>query len=220
MIPIAEDVWQIPLTPRNGVNAYLLGDVVVDAGMPSSVKRIVGAVAGHSVSAHALTHAHLDHAGGSARLTAQLDLPMWAPADDAEDVESGEPAVADTWARPLVKAGGGFDAVSVDRRLMEGDEVGGFSVVDAPGHSPGHVAYWRERDRVLVCGDVFFNLHPATTRYGLREPIRIFTVDPALNRRSMRKLADLEPAVALFGHGPPLRDPARLRAFVDALPAD
>jgi hypothetical protein len=54
---------------------------------------------------------------------------------------------------------------------------------------------------------------------GLHEPPASFSEDPALNRTSMRKLAALEPRVALFGHGPPLRDPGKLRAFADALPA-
>jgi len=67
-------------------------------------------------------------------------------------------------------------------------------------------------------GDVFFNNNILTTRRGLRQPVRIFTVDPARNRESMRRLIDLDPAVAVFGHGPPLRDAgARLRAFFDAL---
>ena len=42
----------------------------------------------------------------------------------------------------------------VDRKLNEGDEVAGFRVIDVPGHSAGHVAFWRESDRVLVLGDV------------------------------------------------------------------
>ena len=38
----------------------------------------------------------------------------------------------------------------VDRKLNEGDEVAGFKVIDVPGHSAGHVAFWRESDGVLV----------------------------------------------------------------------
>ena len=48
----------------------------------------------------------------------------------------------------------------------------------------------------------------------------IFTLDPAANRAAIRRLAALEPAVVCFGHGPPLRDPARLTAFAAALPGD
>jgi glyoxylase-like metal-dependent hydrolase (beta-lactamase superfamily II) len=44
--------------------------------------------------------------------------------------------------------------VSVSRKLREGDVVGpGIVVLDVPGQSPGHIAYWREVDRLLVAGD-------------------------------------------------------------------
>lgn len=39
----------------------------------------------------------------------------------------------------------------VGRRLREGDEVAGFTVLDVPGHSPGYIALWRESDGVLLC---------------------------------------------------------------------
>ena len=108
----------------------------------------------------------------------------------------------------------------VARRLREGDEVGGFTVLDTPGHSPGHVSFWRAADRVLVAGDALFGRHPVTGRPGLHEPPDGFTLDPPANRAAIRRLAALEPAVVCFGHGPPLRDPAALPAFAAALPAD
>jgi glyoxylase-like metal-dependent hydrolase (beta-lactamase superfamily II) len=105
----------------------------------------------------------------------------------------------------------------VDRPLREGDLVGGFEVLDVPGHSPGHVAYWREPDRVLVLGDVLNNMNVLTGIPGLHEPKLIFTPDPARNRESARRLAALRPALACFGHGPPLRDPDRIERFVAGL---
>jgi hydroxyacylglutathione hydrolase len=45
-----------------------------------------------------------------------------------------------------------------------------------------------------------------------------FPPDPAPNRESMRRLAALDPALVCFGHGLPLRDPARPRTFVRSLP--
>jgi glyoxylase-like metal-dependent hydrolase (beta-lactamase superfamily II) len=53
---------------------------------------------------------------------------------------------------------------------------------------------------------------------GLHEPYSFFTPDPARNRDSARRLADLEPALVCFGHGAPLRDPAKLSDFVRRLP--
>jgi glyoxylase-like metal-dependent hydrolase (beta-lactamase superfamily II) len=114
----------------------------------------------------------------------------------------------------VVRSAGRFKPVPIARRLAEGDEVGGFRVVDAPGHSPGHVAFWRESDRVLICGDVFFNMQIPSLKPGLREPPRIFTPDPGRNRASMRKLLALEPEIVGFGHGPVLTGATpRLRAF-------
>jgi len=57
---------------------------------------------------------------------------------------------------------------------------------------------------VHLAGDVFFNLP------SLRPPPRLLTYDREVNRASMRRLAALRPALVLFGHGPPLRDPERL----------
>jgi glyoxylase-like metal-dependent hydrolase (beta-lactamase superfamily II) len=64
-------------------------------------------------------------------------------------------------------------------------------------------------------------MHLLTTAPGLREPPRPFTMDPALNRASIRAIAALGPRVVGFGHGPVLRDDAaaRLAAVAAALPA-
>ena len=212
---VAEDVFHIPLTLRDGVNAYLLGDVVVDAGAKVNARRLIKALHGHAVGAHALTHAHPDHAGGSRQLVEAFDVPVWVGERDRDAVETGGPPAPATWAAPAVARFGRFAAVAVARALREGDDLGhGFTVLETPGHSDGHVAFWRERDRTLVLGDVLFNLHALTTLPGLHEPPRILTRDPRLNRESARRLAALEPELMLFGHGPPLRDPALLTAFV------
>jgi glyoxylase-like metal-dependent hydrolase (beta-lactamase superfamily II) len=218
MHQVADGVWQIPVMPRNGVNTYLLGDVIVDAGYAGSGKKVVKALAGRTVAAHAITHAHPDHIGGSAHVCRELGVPFWCPAGDADAARAGESVPAESRLKPLLDRGRKFDRVDVARELRAGDDVAGFTVLDVPGHSPGHVAFWRESDRALVAGDVFFNLSLKTFRYGLREPPKPFTVDPERNRQSMRRLAELEPSVACFGHGPPVTDAApKLAAFVAAL---
>jgi hydroxyacylglutathione hydrolase len=215
---VAEDVFRIALAPRCGINAYLLGDVLVDAGAKQSARRLIRALRGHVVGAHALTHAHADHAGGSKRVVDAFDVPVWVGERDVGDVESGRPVAADTWAQPAVRRIARYEPVLVARALREGDELGhGFVVLEAPGHSAGHVAFWREADRTLVAGDVWLNMSVLTTAPGLHEPPRIFTPDPARNRDSARRLAALEPELVLFGHGPPLRDPVALMAFTVAL---
>jgi hydroxyacylglutathione hydrolase len=220
---IAENLWQLRGFPPNRVNVFLLGDVLVDAATRHSGRRILRELRGRRVAAHALTHAHPDHQGASHELCEALGVPLWcgeADADAAEDprlIRERQPdhPVARLYHRAL--AGPGHP---VARRLREGDEVGGFRVLDAPGHSAGHVAFWREADRALVLGDVILNVNMVTGAAGLREPRWFLTPDPARNRESARRLAALEPAVACFGHGAPLRDTRRFVDFVASLQHD
>jgi glyoxylase-like metal-dependent hydrolase (beta-lactamase superfamily II) len=209
MHQVADGVWHIPLVRGGLVNAYLLGDVLVDAGMQSSARRLLAAIDGRRVTAHALTHAHPDHVGGSRRVIDALGVPFWAPAGDAEACERGVAVQKDGPLKGLRELGARFPAVRVDRTLAEGDEVGpGFRVIEVPGHSPGHIAFWREADRVLVCGDVWFNVDFKTLRPRLRAPFSLPTVDPDRNRASMRRLIGLQPQVVCFGHGPVMTDAA------------
>ena len=86
-------------------------------------------------------------------------------------------------------------------------------MIHAPGHTPGHVIFFRESDRVVIAGDLLANINFLTRKPGLREPPPFFSVDPVENRRSIQKLIELQPSVVCFGHGPPLRNPEELRKF-------
>ena len=79
--------------------------------------------------------------------------------------------------------------------------------------------FFREHDRVAICGDVIRNMSYATALPGIKEPPPIFTYDMAENRRSIRKLADLNPSLILPGHGPAVTDMGAFERFVAALPA-
>jgi hydroxyacylglutathione hydrolase len=222
---IAPDVHHIALLPRDAINAYLVGKVLVDTGVSASAGRLEPVVRDHGVEAIALTHAHLDHAGSARRLSDEFGLPVWAGAGDRDAAESGKAVKKAPFDKPgvsLVAGIGDFKGVPIARALVEGDDLGaGFTVLDAPGHSPGHVAFWRESDGVLIAGDVFFNMHLFTTVPGLRQPPGPFTVDPERNRASERKLAALAPTVVGFGHGPVIAGDAaeQLQRFVANLPA-
>jgi hydroxyacylglutathione hydrolase len=201
MRTLADGVHQLEGFPPNTINVYLLGDVLVDAGTPAAKKRILAELAGRDVRTHLVTHAHPDHFGSSHAVCEELEIGLWAGAADAEAVETGTPTPAEGRLPGLLAKMKMPPGHPVARRLNEGDSVADFTVLDVPGHSPGHIALWRESDRTLICGDVFFNLP------NLRPPPRPLTFDPARNRESMRRLAELRPALTLFGHGPPLRDP-------------
>lgn len=223
MKQVAEGVWHInTIRLPNAVNAFVIGDVLVDSGGRRSGKTILDQLGGHPVTAHAITHAHPDHQGSSAELCEKLGVPYWVGERDTDAAEDPSLIRKRQPDHPVARF---YDRIftgpgrKVDRALREGEEVAGFKVIDAPGHSRGHIAFWRESDGVLVIGDVLNNMDIWTGVPGLHEPKPYLTPDPAENRRSIRKLAALEPKLVLFGHGPPLKDPRKLEDFVAKLPA-
>ncbi len=221
MRELAPGVFQLAGFPPNAVNAYLVGDVLIDSGSRLDRISVLGQLRGRSLSAHALTHAHGDHQGNSHAVCARLGVPFWVPAGDVAVAEAGGRATYADMPQPLHPVARLYSYLfpgpghPVDRALTEGDEVAGFTVLATPGHSAGHVAFWRASDRVLIAGDVLTTVNVSTLVPGLHEPKPYFTPDRARNRASLRRLAELRPALVCVGHGPPLRDPDRLAAWVE-----
>ncbi|MDO8298981.1 hydroxyacylglutathione hydrolase [Lacisediminimonas sp.] len=115
---------------NDGVHA-----VVVD---PGDAAPILAALDQHhlSLAAILLTHHHADHVGGVPALLERFDVPVFGPAKEA--------------------------IPAITRRLAEGDQVTipeldlEFAVLDVPGHTAGHIAYYAARQDWLFCGDTLF----------------------------------------------------------------
>lgn len=222
MKQLAQGVWMLHGFPPNAINVYLVGEVLIDAGTRQAERRITRQLSGRSLTAHALTHAHPDHQGSSHAICERFGVPLWCGSDDVPAVERPGGIVnpkAPRWLNWMQRRWWTGPPHPVARALSEGDQVEGFTVLETPGHSRGHVAFWRESDGVLILGDVLNNINVLTGMPGLHEPPAMFTPDPARNRASARRLAALRPALACFGHGAPLRDPEKLACFVAGLPA-
>jgi hydroxyacylglutathione hydrolase len=86
---LAPGLWVARGGPGMSLNVYLLGDVVLDSGVRWSRRRLARQLTGRRISAHALTHAHFDHAGSTAWLCRTLDVPLWCGAGDASAISSG-----------------------------------------------------------------------------------------------------------------------------------
>lgn len=221
MIKIAQDVYHIPVMPRNSINCYLIDDVLIDAGIRTSHRIISDALKGKTVAAHALTHAHADHQGSSRHICEQFDIPLWCSLQEIPHAETGEATKEYPNQKHIVTrlqkkywAGGGF---KVTRTLKEGDMVGSFKVIETPGHSSGHISFFRERDGVLIVGDTLVNMNLLTTLKGLHEPPALFTTNREQNIESILKLFSLNPSILCFGHGPALYDKGEFREFVNRL---
>jgi glyoxylase-like metal-dependent hydrolase (beta-lactamase superfamily II) len=220
MHEVAPDVFLLRGFPRYGINVYFTGGVLIDSGVRYNRWNILHELRNRQVRLHVLTHAHPDHQGASHAVCNAFGIPLWCGTGDAGAMEQGttRTLLPDSVPNRLLDyfvAGPGH---RVARLLREGDVVGRFTVIEAPGHTPGHLALWREADATLLLGDVVANNHPLTQHVGLREPNRRFTLNPRLNRQSARTLAELRPRIICFGHGPPLYDGAQFCAFVESLP--
>lgn len=218
---LAPGVWRLKELPAPLINVYLAEDVLIDAGRRWDRGRITKELDGVEISEVALTHVHPDHQGCAKVVCEEREVPLACHADDVDAMEgrrsvgSGAafiPRLYDRiWTGPPRK---------VDRVLHEGDEVAGFRVVHAPGHARGEVIFFRDSDRVAICGDVVRNISYLTGLPGIKEPPDEMTYDPAENRRSIRKLTALEPSLILPGHGGAITDMAKFADFVDGLPMD
>jgi glyoxylase-like metal-dependent hydrolase (beta-lactamase superfamily II) len=220
--PLAAGVWRLKQFPAPSVNVYLAEDVLIDAGTRWDRGRIFAEIEGRKLSLLALTHVHPDHQGVAKDVCEAHNIPLACHADDVDAMEGRRPvqeaAPNNPYNRIIKKIWQG-PPHEVGRVLNDGDEVAGFRVIHAPGHSRGEVIFFRDSDRVAICGDVIRNMSYATGLPGVKEPPDIFTYDPPENRRSIRKLAELNPSLILPGHGPAVADMAAFERFVAALPA-
>jgi deazaflavin-dependent oxidoreductase (nitroreductase family) len=220
---IAADVFLLP-TGRalSGANVYFLRSgsswVVVDASWPNRGAQIARSAAlifgvGARPATILLTHLHPDHAGSALELAERWDVPVNILPDELALAPLG-PAIG-TLAR-------------VERRWLFGSKLGLLSPLDprgavpglpdwrcipTPGHTPGHAAFFRERDRVLVSGDAVLSvnlnsLHDMLTgRHAASPPPRLSTWSWQTAGETLGVLARLEPEVLAPGHGPPLAGP-------------
>ena len=218
---LAPGVWRVKEFPGPTINVYLAENVLIDAGRKWDKRRIFGDLEGVEIGEVALTHVHPDHQGCAKWVCEARDVPLACHADDVDAMEGRAPVGSGKALVPRI-----YDKIwtgpphKVDRVLNEGDEVAGFRVIHAPGHAKGEVIYFRDSDRVAICGDVVRNLNYLTLRPAVLQPPDEMTYDPAENRRSIRKLAALEPSLILPGHGPAISDMDEFTRFVAALPVD
>ncbi|MDR6486218.1 glyoxylase-like metal-dependent hydrolase (beta-lactamase superfamily II) [Chryseobacterium vietnamense] len=220
--PIAPEVFHIPLMPRNSINCYIIEGTLVDSGIRSSYETIKKVLQKIPVDQHVLTHAHADHQGCSDQICAGFGIPLLCHPNEVFRTETGmvtnDYPAPQHWIAKLQQKYWAGQGHKVEQTIAENDKIGNFQVIETPGHSGGHISLFREQDGVLIIGDAATNMNLLTTMPGLRLPPNMFTTDQQRNIASLQKLAELNPAVICFGHGPVLRNTDRkFEKFVQSL---
>ncbi|MFC7686957.1 MBL fold metallo-hydrolase [Ureibacillus sp. GCM10028918] len=216
------------------VNVCMIGEAnnstgwtLVDAGMPKSVNTIIKEAEkrfGPNARPNGivLTHGHFDHVGAVIELVEHWDVPVYAHEseipyltgvksypDPDPTVEGGllarmspffpnEPINLGSHVKPLPSDG----TVPI---------LKDWNWVHTPGHSPGHVSFFRESDGALVVGDAFVTVKQESLfkvlvqEQEISGPPRYLTTDWKQAWHSVKKLKDLKPTIAITGHGLPMQ---------------
>jgi glyoxylase-like metal-dependent hydrolase (beta-lactamase superfamily II) len=213
MREIAPGVWQLAGFPPNLFNVYLVGDVLIDAATRFARRRLVNELRDRRPTLVALTHCHPDHQGMAHEICTTNGVTLACHEQDCAVMEGREPMRP---RNPLARLSAWLwsgPPHPVGWKLRDGDLVAGFRVIHTPGHTAGHVVFFREADRVVIAGDLLYSVGLKVC-HGLTEPPPFYSLDAEQNRQSIRLLAELRPSLICFGHGPPLRQPEMLERFV------
>lgn len=200
--------------------------VLIDTGMPESSSTIIEVVEdrfgkGSKPKAIILTHGHFDHVGAVVDLVEHWGVKVYAheaempyltgkqsyPEPDGT-VEGGLVAkMSPMFPNEPVDLEGHLQVLPSDGSIPYMAE---WKWLHTPGHSPGHISLFRESDRTLIAGDAFVTVKQEslykvmTQQIEVNGPPRYLTTDWSAAFESVKKLAALNPEVAVTGHGQPL----------------
>lgn len=223
------------------VNVYFVRSgsswTLVDAGSPGCAPDILRAAeslfgVGSVPASILITHDHPDHVGALRDLVATWDCPAWVHPDELVMVRGDMAAFRqyghplDRWVIvPALRLVGKKRADAIVAKSSVADLVQALDPAAAPpglpdweavpssGHTPGHVAFFRRSDRVLISGDALLSVKLTslvgflTEKQTVSGPPWYVTWDRRTARATVVELAALEPAVLGGGHGVPMSGP-------------
>ena len=203
--------------------------VLIDAGLPGTKGLIKSAAAERfgpdaRPAAIIMAHGHFDHVGALEDLADDWDPPVYAHPLERPDLSGraayppGDPSVggglmaalARLYPRGPVDVGARLQALLDDGTLPG---MPGWRPIHTPGHSAGHVSFWRDVDRALIIGDALVTTAQesayavAVQRPEVHGPPMYYTVEWDKAATSVAQLAELEPETVITGHGVPMRGP-------------
>ncbi len=236
---IAAGVYRLPI---HGCNVYFVVSgsawTLIDTAWAISgqmIRQTAESLFGANArpAAILLTHGHPDHAGSARELARTWSLPVHLHPDELPFVTGAtlspmplddplERLVPKRLHRWLVSKGNLGDAARAFDLSAGIPGLPDWECVPTPGHTPGHVAFFRRSDRVLIVGDAVLTVNFATLgglllhKQSITGPAPMVTSSLPVAKESIAALAALEPRVLASGHGIPMTGEgtaAALRAF-------
>lgn len=198
--------------------------ILIDAGMPKSESEIIKVAEkrfgkNNRPSAIILTHGHFDHVGSIVGLIEKWNVPVYAhpiefpyltgreqyPEPDTS-VEGGGLLSTVSFIYPVkpINIEGALSALPGDGSIPG---MPGWRWIHTPGHSNGHVSFFREEDRFLLSGDAFITVRQDSLyrvlvqKKEINGPPKYFTTNWQAAWDSVKLLASLNPQAVITGHG-------------------
>lgn len=227
------------------VNACIVGSanewVLVDTGLENSDEYILKSVDQHlgkgsRPKAIILTHGHFDHVGSVIRLAEQWDVPVYAHKFELpfitgkKDYPQGDATVDEGLVAKMSPA---FPhrSINLGHRAVtlpaDGSVPGmqGWKWVHTPGHTDGHVSFFRESDKTIIVGDAFTTTKQEsftsvlTQHEQIKGPPAYLTTDWEAAKKSVEFITELKPELAILSHGLPMKGD-KLTKHLDILTHD
>ncbi|MEH7346826.1 MBL fold metallo-hydrolase [Bacillus sp. JJ1532] len=205
---VSENIWSLKTWIIIPIHVWVIVDgngvTLVDAGIPKMAKGIMNFIkeldAG-PLQRILLTHGHPDHVGAIKTILSVTKVPVYAHRIEIPYMEGELPYPKRKKAKQTVSK-------QLIQALQEDGQgnlnlIGGIKPYLTPGHSPGHVVYYHEKDQVLIAGDLF------TSKKGkIHQPISMFTSNMHEAVRSSTIVGELKPIRLEVCHGHPVFHPA------------
>lgn len=214
--------------------------VLIDTGRTSSGEKITQ-IAYELFGIHNkpvaiyLTHGHSDHRGSALELAQQWNVPIYIHSSEVEYVNGnriypdgdrtvgGFLAFLDRYMQPSQR---GYIDLGDPLKIYPVHslpELPEWELIFTPGHSPGHVSFFRKSDATLIAGDACATMDVDSflgvliRKQQLCGPNRPYTINWEVAHQSIKRLADLQPSTIACGHGKPISHHAtqQIRTLAD-----